>query len=59
MLIYIFIYFVCRLIYIIKGFRIFFNNFTSIFYFILYLCSGEIIPLIAVYYGIILTYSLL
>ena len=57
--IYIFIYFICRLIFIIKGFRIFFNNFTSIFYFILYLCSGEIIPLIAIYYGIILTYSLL
>ena len=57
--IYIFIYFLCRLIFIVKGFRIFFNNFTSVFYFILYLCSGEIIPLIAIYYGIILTYSLL
>ncbi|MGN0214326.1 MAG: DUF4271 domain-containing protein [Muribaculaceae bacterium] len=54
---YIIVYLICRIIFIAKGFRIFFNNYTSIFYFILYLCSGEIIPVIATYYGIILTYS--
>lgn len=34
---------------LIKGFRIFFTNLFSILYFILYLCTVEIIPLTAVY----------
>lgn len=38
-----------RIAYIAKGFRIFYNNFPSLLYFILYLCSLEIIPLIIVY----------
>ena len=39
------LYFSARLIFIYKGFRIFYNNLTSILYFILYLCAVEIVPL--------------
>lgn len=42
-------YAVSRLIYVAKGFRIFYNKFPSLLYFILYLCTLEIIPLIAIY----------
>ncbi|MGM9803748.1 MAG: DUF4271 domain-containing protein [Muribaculaceae bacterium] len=52
------LYAACRLLFIIKGYRIFFVNYTSIFYFILYLCSGEIIPLLAIYSGIMYLYSI-
>lgn len=38
-----------RLVYIAKGFRIFYTNFPSLLYFILYLCTIEIVPLISVY----------
>ena len=43
------LYFSARLIFIIKGFRIFYINYFSLIYFILYLCSLEIIPLLALY----------
>ncbi len=43
------LYAVSRIIYVAKGFRIFYNNFPSLLYFILYLCTLEIIPLIAIY----------
>ncbi len=36
-----------QIIFICKGFRIFYRNFGSIFYFFLYLCTLEIIPLFA------------
>ena len=39
------LYFLARLIFIYKGFRIFYSNLTSILYFILYLCAVEIAPL--------------
>lgn len=39
------LYFSARLIFIFKGFRIFYNNLASILYFILYLCAVEIVPL--------------
>ena len=45
----VFLYFVARVIFICKGFRIFYHNFGSLLYFILYLCTLEIIPLIWVY----------
>ena len=45
----IFLYVVARLFFIIKGFRIFYHNSFSLVYFILYLCSLEIIPLIFIY----------
>ncbi len=44
-----FVFILAKLIFIIKGFRIFYRNFFSLLYFILYLCALEIIPLIIVY----------
>lgn len=43
------LYFIARILFIVKGFRIFFVNFSSLLYFILYLCTLEIIPLLFVY----------
>lgn len=43
------IYLSMRLIFIVKGFRIFYTGFASLFYFFLYLCSLEIAPLFIVY----------
>ena len=40
------LYVLARLVFIWKGFRIFFNNFSSSIYFILYLCAVEIVPLV-------------
>lgn len=45
------LYFIARVIFICKGFRIFYHNFGSLLYFILYLCTLEIIPVILVYSG--------
>ncbi len=42
------LYISTRLLFIVKGFRIFYNKFPSILYFILYLCALEITPLIIV-----------
>ena len=39
------LYVCARLIFIYKGFRIFYGNLSSILYFILYLCAVEIVPL--------------
>lgn len=38
------LYVVARFLFIVKGFRIFYENFGSLLYFILYLCTLEIIP---------------
>lgn len=43
------LYIGARIIFIIKGFRIFYHNLFSLIYFILYLCSLEIVPLVLVY----------
>jgi hypothetical protein len=40
------LYLLARLIFIYKGFRIFYSNLSSIIYFILYLCAVEIVPLV-------------
>lgn len=40
------LYICARLVFICKGFRIFYGNLSSIVYFILYLCSLEIVPLV-------------
>lgn len=40
------IYLCMRISFIIKGFRIFYENFLSLIYFILYLCALEIVPLL-------------
>lgn len=42
-------YVLARLIFICKGFRLFFVDFGSLSYFILYLCTLEIVPLVALY----------
>lgn len=43
------LYILSRILFVLKGFRIFYTNFPSLLYFILYLCTLEIIPVIAVY----------
>lgn len=43
------LYVISRIIFIYKGFRIFYNNSLALIYFILYLCSLEIIPLLLIY----------
>ena len=40
------LYLVGRLIFVVKGFRIFYGNLSSILYFLLYLCAVEIVPLV-------------
>lgn len=40
------LYLVGRLIFIIKGVRIFYSNLSSVLYFLLYLCAVEIVPLV-------------
>lgn len=40
------IYLAARLIFIAKGFRIFYTGLTSLVYFILYLCTLEIVPIL-------------
>ena len=40
------LYLLARFIFIIKGFRIFYGNLSSILYFLLYLCAVEIVPLV-------------
>ena len=45
------LYLVVRLIFICKGFRLFYDNLLSSVYFILYLCTLEIAPLILLYKG--------
>lgn len=47
------LYLIMRIVFICKGFRIFFNNLQSTLYFILYLCSVEIVPVILSYSGAI------
>ena len=44
-----FLYGVARVIFICKGYRIFYENYTSLIYFILYLCTLEIIPPVILY----------
>lgn len=40
------LYILVRIVFVFKGLRIFFNKFSQILYFILYLCSVEIVPLV-------------
>ena len=42
-------YILARFLFICKGFRLFYDNFGSLVYFILYLCTLEITPLVVVY----------
>ncbi len=43
------LYIIARLLFIFKGFRIFYNKIGSLVYFILYLCTLEIIPVVFIY----------
>lgn len=43
------LYTIARIIFIIKGFRIFYSNLFSSIYFILYLCTLEIVPPVFIY----------
>ena len=43
------LYICCRIVFISKGFRIFYSNLMSVVYLILYLCSVEIVPLVLIY----------
>lgn len=43
------LYLIARMIFIMKGFRIFYTIPTSLIYFILYLCTLEIVPLFVLY----------
>lgn len=43
------IYFIARILFISKGFRIFYQNFWSLLYFILYLCTLEILPMLIIW----------
>lgn len=43
------VYLLARLLFIFKGIRIFYDKISSLLYFILYLCTLEIIPLFLVY----------
>ncbi len=45
------LYLLARIVFIIKGFRIFYENFGSLLYFILYLCALEIIPVVVCVLG--------
>ncbi len=42
-------YLVARVVFIIKGFRIFYTGLVSLLYFFLYLCTLEIVPLLITY----------
>jgi len=53
LIIAIFFYFCTRFAFICKGFRIFYSNLLSLVYFILYLCSVEIVPLVLICGGTI------
>lgn len=43
------LYIAARIVFLCKGFRIFYHNYFSLIYFILYLCTLEIVPLIIIY----------
>lgn len=43
-------YLIARVVFICKSFRIFYTNFASIVYFILYLCSLELVPIVILYH---------
>lgn len=45
------VFILCKILFIWKGFRIFFDHLSSWLLFLYYLCSLEIVPLILVYFG--------
>ena len=53
------LYVLGRIVFICKGFRIFFNNLSSSIYFILYLCAVEIVPPLLALAGTVYVCSIL
>lgn len=53
------LYILGRIVFIYKGFRIFFNNLSSSIYFILYLCAVEIVPPLLALAGTVYVCSIL
>lgn len=53
------LYVVARMCYIFKGISFFYNNVLSSFYFILYLCALEIIPILAVFHSAVVLSAVL
>lgn len=53
------IYAIMRILFIYKGFKIFYANMLDLFYFVLYLCALEIVPLFWVYKSSELMYTTL
>jgi len=53
------LYILARIVFIWKGFRIFFNNLSSSIYFILYLCAIEIVPPLLALAGTVYVCSIL
>lgn len=51
------LYFATRLLFIYKGVKIFFSDFYSLIYVVLYLCTFEIAPLLVIYKGLFLLFS--
>lgn len=51
------IYVISRILFIYKGFKIFYRNILDLFYFIVYFCALEIAPLFWVYKSSILIYN--
>ena len=47
------VYILSRILFICKGFRLFYDNFSSLIYFILYLCTLEIVPLVLIYRAVL------
>ncbi len=43
------IYAASRAVFVVKGFKIFYHKLRSLLYFILYLCTLEIIPVLLIY----------
>lgn len=51
------LYFATRLFFIYKGVKIFFRDFYSLIYVVLYLCTLEIAPLLVIYKGLFWVFS--
>ena len=51
------IYVISRILFIYKGFKIFYRNILDLFYFIVYFCALEITPLFWVYKSSVLIYN--
>ena len=52
------LYLATRIFFIYKGVKIFFRDFYSLIYVVLYLCTFEIAPLLVIYKGLFLLFSL-